>query len=261
LPESWRWQNINPPAILETITENRDIIKGIKLRAIRAVMQDLGIEVVKVAKRIAAEVGLPLMIHIGIEPKEKTTAEIIDVFTRKMLSLLDKGDILTHIFTWKPGGVIRPDGSMFPEFKEALQRGIILDVGLGITHWSLDIARKAFENGVLPTTISTDLAISRINDPLFSLTATMSRFLVTGISLDQLIEMTTINAARALGEEQCRGSLEIGKLADISLLELIEDDFLFPDGIEGKNCKGNHLLVPRLTLKSGIEIEVHPRFK
>jgi predicted amidohydrolase len=73
--------------------------------------------------------------------------------------------------------------------------------------------------------------------------------------------MTTINPARVLGEEQRRGSLKIGMPADTSLLELAEGDFLFADGIAGKTFKGTHLLVPKLTLKSGIEIETRPRFK
>ena len=79
--------------------------------------------------------------------------------------------------------------------------------------------------------------------------------------MEQLIEMTTINPARVLGEEQRRGSLRIGMPADVSLLELTEGDFIFADGIAGKTFKGDRLLVPKLTLKSGIEIQTQPRFK
>ena len=261
VPEIWSWQNIDREAMLRTIEENRDIIKGIKLRAIGAVMQNLGMDAIRVAKRIAAEAGLPLMIHIGIDSEETVPEDAISVFTREMLSLLDKGDILTHIFTWRPGAIIRPDGSVLPELKEAMQRGIVLDVGQADHHWSFEIAQKGLEQGVVPTTISTDLVNSNINGPVFSLLATMSRFLAVGLTLTQLIEMTTINPARVIGEEQRRGSLRIGMPADISLLELTEGDFLFADGIEGKTFKGNHLLIPKLTLKSGREIEAQPRFK
>ena len=89
----------------------------------------------------------------------------------------------------------------------------------------------------------------------------MSRFLVVNLSLDQVIEMVTINPARALSEEHQRGSLQIGMPADISLLKLAEGNFLFSDGIEGKKFKGNSLLVPELTIKSGVEIEAQLRFK
>ncbi|MBA7562675.1 hypothetical protein ES708_04328 [subsurface metagenome] len=72
-----------------------------------------------------------------------------------------------------------------------------------------------------------------------------------------MIEMTTINPARVLGEEQRRGSLKIGMPADVSILELSEGDFVFFDSEEeDTSLKGKRLLVPYLTLKSGMEIPV-----
>ena len=109
--------------------------------------------------------------------------------------------------------------------------------------------------------MGTDLFTTNINGPVFNLPVTISRFLAVGLTLDQLIEMTTINPARVLGEDQQRGSLRIGMPADISLLELTEGDFLFANGIGGKRVEGNYLLVPKLTLKSGVEIQAQPRFK
>lgn len=262
-PEIWCWQNIDAEAMLKTISENRDIIKGVKLRAVGAVMLYLGVEAIRVAKKIATEAGLPMMIHLGIDAGEAVPENTASAFTRGMLSLLDKGDIVNHIYQWKPGGVIKPDGTVLPEFREAMQRGVVLDVAQASVHCSFELARKGLEQGVVPTTLSTDLVSISINGPVFSLPATMSRFLALGLTLDQVIEMTTINPARALGEEPRRGSLGIGMPADISLMELTEGDFLFSDamGIEGKTFKGNLLLVPMLTLKSGVEIKTQPRFK
>jgi dihydroorotase len=85
--------------------------------------------------------------------------------------------------------------------------------------------------------------------------------MATGLSLEQLIEMATINPALVLGEEKRRGSLKTGMPADISIMELTEGDFAYSDGIEGKPFKGNSRLVPVLTLKSGIEIETKPTLK
>ncbi|MFC1919890.1 amidohydrolase family protein [Chloroflexota bacterium] len=261
LPEIRSWQDIDPEAMLGTIEENRDVIKGIKLRWVGSVMQNLGVEGVRVAKNIATKAGLPLMVHIGKDHREEALPEdTVNAFTRDMLSLLDKGDIITHIFTWKPGAVIRSDGSMFPEFKKAMQRGVLLDMCQGGSHWSFDVARKALEQGILPTTMSTDLSIYSIDDTP-NVLMTMSKFLAVGLSLEQLVEMTTINPARILGEEHNRGSLGIGMPADISILELTEGDFLFSDGIEGKTFKGTLLLLPKLTLKSGIEIATQPHVK
>jgi len=262
LPEIYSWDNIDPEAMLSTIKETRDIIKGIKIRAIGALMQNLGIEAIRVTKRVANEAGLPLMIHMGIDAGEVVSEDTINAFIPEMLSLLDKGDILTHFFTWKEGGVIKPDGSVLPELKEAIQRGLVLDATHVGTIWSFEVVKKGLEQGILPTTISTDItSLTPDLGPLLGLTSTMSRFFILGLTLDQVIEMTTINPARVLGEEQRRGSLGIGMPADISILELTEGEFPFFEGITGKTVKGNRLLAPKLTIKSGVEIEARPRFK
>ena len=112
------------------------------------------------------------------------------------------------------------------------------------------------------TTLSTDTTLTNINPPVvFSLPVIMSKFLELGLSLDQVIEKTTINPARVLGEEKGRGSLRVGIPADITILELTEGDFLFTDGLAGNMLKGKLLLVPKLTIKHGVEIATRPRFR
>ncbi len=176
----------------------------------------------------------------------------------QMLPLLDKGDILSHFYTWKVGGVIKPDGNPIPEFKEAIKRGVALDTAIGRSHWSYDIARKGIEHGILPTTLSTDLSIKSIGGPVYGLLATMSKFIAAGLKLEQTIEMTTINPARLMGEEGQRGKLGIGMPADVSILEPSEGDFLFTDGHVGTSFKGKLLLLPKLTLKNGVAIAPSP---
>ena len=127
-----------------------------------------------------------------------------------------------------------------------------MDVASGSTNLSFAIARKALAEGILPDTLSTD--VSNFYTPRrLILTRLMSKFLALGLSLDKVIEMTTINPARALAEEQRRGSLKVGMPADISILKLTEGDFTFVDALKN-TIKGNLLLVPSLTLKSGVEI-------
>ena len=252
IPESWSWRDVNPEAILKTIEDNRDLVRGIKMRAVGGVAETLGIELIKTGKKIAVDAGVPVMVHIGKDPPEETPADVMESLTRQLLPLLDKGDILTHVFSPKRGQVIKPDGSMLPGFREAMERGIILDVASGSTNLSFEIARKALAEGILPDTLSTDVSTFYAPRRLI-LTRLMSKFLALGLSLDKVIEMTTINPARALGEEQRRGSLKVGMPADISILELTEGNFTFLDALKN-TIKGNLLLVPSLTLKSGVEI-------
>jgi dihydroorotase len=253
MPEIQRWEDMDPEATLKTAVEHRDLIKGIKLRAIGPLAENLGIEAVKTAKRVAAEAGIPLMVHIG-DMRKRVPEDPMDAFTCQLLPLLEKGDILDHVFTWEAGGVIDPDGNVVPEFRDAIERGIVLDISHGLNHFSFEVARHALDQGILPTTISTDLATMNREWPVVSLLVTMSKFLALGLSLDQIIEMTTINPARALGEDHRRGTLKPGSLADISILERIEGDFTFSDGRGGNTRKGEVLLVPHLTLKSGKEV-------
>jgi len=262
-PELWGAYAIDPEATLKVIEDNRNVIKGVKIRAIGAAIEEAGFGMVRVAKSIATDAGLPLVVHIGIDPWEKTPQETVGAFTRELLDLLDKGDILAHVFTPKVGGVIQADGTVAPELKEAMKRGVVLDVANAASNFRFEVAKKGLEQGILPTILSTDLATTTFDRrAVLSLLVTMSKFLALGLSLHQVIQMTTINPARALGEEHRRGSLRIGMPADISILELVEGDFLFFDSLEeNTSLKGNHLLIPKLTLKSGVDIEAYSRFK
>jgi len=253
MPEIRSWHNIDAEATIKTAVENRDVVRGIKLRAIGTIAENLGVEAVRVAKRIATEAGIPLQVHVG-DMRKSIPGDIVDSFTRELLPILDKGDILIHLYTWEAGGVIKPDGSVLPELNEAIERGVLLDSAHGLYHLSFDIAKLGLAQGILPHTISTDLAAMNAQWPVISLLVTMSKFLTLGLSLEQVIETTTINPARVLGEDQRRGTLKIGMPADISILELTEGDFSFSDGKGGNTLNGKLLLVPSLTLKSGVEI-------
>ncbi len=261
MPELCIWRNISREGILGTVAKNRDIIKGLKLRVIEEVVTNLGIEAIKFTKAVAVEAGLPIMIHIGLEAKDAVPSDRMDGFTQEMLSLLDKGDIMSHVFTGRTGSVIKDNGNVLSELWKAKQRGVVLDVAVGRGNWSSEIAKRGLGQGILPDTISTDLSSNSANGPVFSLPVTMSKFLALGLSLNQAVEMTTINPALALGEEKRRGSLGVGMPADISIFELTEGNFVFADGVPGKTFRGNLLLVPQLTLKAGREIQTEPRFE
>jgi dihydroorotase len=262
MPEIRNRHDIDVEATLRVIEEHRDIIKGVKFRAIGTAAQALGVEAASMAKRIANEAGLPLMVHIGrcfSEADAPHTAESAEAYTREVLPLLERGDIISHIYTPNPGGVIKANGNLIPEFEDAIKRGVIMDVAHGLTGLSFTIAKKGIEKGVLPDTISTDLSTLSINGPVFNLAAVMTKFIALDLSLNQVVKMVTINPARVLGEEQQRGSLKIGMPAYVSIMEMKEKDVVFTDGKAGNTLTGKFLLVPHLTLKSvGDEVKTIP---
>src|SRR4030043_667253 len=233
----------------EVVEANRDRIRGIKIRAIQSLAEGVGIKGVAMAKKLAEDLKMPLMIHIG-DPRERMEKDWMDDFSRQAVSLLEKGDILSHYLTWEPGGLILKDGTIYPELEKARQRGVVLDSCHGLWHFSFTIARHALTQGFKPDVISTDMSIPNILVTQ-SLPVVMSKFLNLGLRLEEVITMTTINPARVLKEEERRGSLRLGRPANITILEITKGDFLFGDGKGGGSLRGNLLLEPRMVFQAG----------
>ncbi|MDP6100337.1 MAG: amidohydrolase/deacetylase family metallohydrolase [Dehalococcoidia bacterium] len=252
LPEMRDWNDIDYEATVAMVQAYPDLIKGIKVRVVEPVMWNMGLELIKLSKRIAKEVALPLMVHVG-DPKGVEGRSL----TKELLPLLDSGDILSHCFTCKPGRVLQPDGSLMPEFREAVERGVVLDIARGNNGLSFDVAQQMLEQGILPDTISTDLAALNINGTVYSLLHTISAFLALGLSLNQVIEMTTTNPANAMKEGHRLGSLKDGMPANVSVLEMGEGDWEFRDS-ENQPLEVKLLLKPVVTVKDGVPFLASP---
>jgi dihydroorotase len=254
-PEIHSKNDINIPRCKTVIEANLDVIKGIKVRAVQSLADSMGLKAIEIAKKLADEVHLPLMLHIG-ETRDRTLNDKMDDFSRAAVSYLEKGDILSHYLTWEPGGMILKDGKVYPELDAARIRGVILDSCHGFNHFNFTIARIAIDMGLLPTVISTDMNLIAL-PAVQSLPVVMSKFLNMGLSLDQVIEMTTVNPAKAIGEQCKRGALLPGMDADITILELTKGHFTFSDGRGGEIMHGEELLEPRMVLQRG---EVMPAY-
>jgi len=245
MPELRGWEEIDLDATAATIDSNRDVIKGVKLRLVGNIIESAGVKVVKMAKEIARKFDLPIMIHIG-----DVQRRISPTLTQEVLPLLEPGDILSHIFTAKLGGILRPDGTVLPELKEALERGVVLDVAHGWLNFSFETARRCLAQGILPTTVSSDLTTSSLTTRTYGLTVTMSKLMALGLSLEQIIQMATTNPARALSIEDSMGSLKPGRDADVSILELLSGAWNLED-TEQEIMQVSKLISPNLTIKSG----------
>ena len=155
------------------------------------------------------------MVHIGDTEKRYDPTVI-----RKLLPLLEQGDILTHYFTANPGGVLDGNGKLVPEAREAADRGVWFDTAHGRMNFSFDVGRRIIEQGLLPHCISTDLTVPGRLMTVHSMTEIMTRFLGLGFTLPQVVTMSTANPAKAIGADERLGSLRVGRQADISVLEL-----------------------------------------
>jgi dihydroorotase len=92
-------------AAREAIARNRDVIIGIKARLSADVAGANDFEVLKRAQEAASSFNLPVMIHMG-----QTVSPL-----PKLLSLLKRGDVVTHLFAPPPNSIIDENGHILPE--------------------------------------------------------------------------------------------------------------------------------------------------
>jgi dihydroorotase len=230
---------------LQVMAENKGLIRGIKARMVTPALEIMGMRMPELAKRAARESGTRLMVHIG-DTAKKYDPNVI----RKLLPMLDKGDILTHYFTANPGGVLDANGKLVPEAREAADRGVWLDTAHGRMNFSFDVGRRCIDQGLLPHCISTDLTVPGRANTVHSMVEIMTRFLGLGFSLANVITMSTANPARAIGEENRLGSLAVGRQADISVIEIRDGDWTVND-VVGAKMRVSKAVVPFLTVKRG----------
>ena len=244
-PDIFSPASIDLDKTIATVEANQGVIRGIKARMVSPALEIMGIEMPKMAKRAAVESGVKLMVHIG-DTEHRYDPEVI----RELLPILEEGDIVTHLFTANPGGVISSDGKLVPEAREANDRGVWLDTAHGRGNFSFDIGDRILDQGLIPHCISTDLTLPGRQNTVHSMTEMMTRFLAMGFTLEQIVEMCTINPAEALGEDERLGSLEVGKQADISVLDVKEGDWVVYDVLFNSR-RVERAVVPVLAVKRG----------
>lgn len=231
------WYSSEQDAI-EAIEANRDMIVGVKVRASADVGGEHAIEALQKARRVADAVDLPLMVHLGPPP----------VGIEEILSALGPGDVLTHAFTgWRGNTLLNEAGAVRGSVREAVERGVALDVGHGASGFSLEVARSALAQGIAPHTISTDLhAYSR--DAVVDLPTVLSKFLALGLDLALVLAAATRAPARLIGS--AAGTLSAGAVADVAVLESRAGQVTFTDGFGG-HIEGTARLHARMTVCGG----------
>ena len=245
LPDIIAESSVNLDETLAVVAQHKGLIRGIKARMVSPALEIMGMEMPKLAKRAARESGVKLMVHIG-DTEKRYDPRVIHA----LLPMLDAGDILTHYFTANPGGVIDANGKLVPEARDAAARGVWLDTAHGRKNFSFDVGRRCIDQGLVPHCISTDLTVPGRLETVHSMVEIMTRFLGLGFTVPEVIAMSTINPAKALGEEQRLGSLAVGHQADISVLELREGDWVVKD-VLGAQLRVQKAFVPFVTVKRG----------
>jgi dihydroorotase len=230
----------DPQLAVQVAGQNPDLIVGFKIRFSEKYTGPNDLEGLKRARAAADQAGLPLMTHIG------------GSFTPlpQLLSLLKTGDVVTHSFNSLPHGIVDSAGKIIPEIREARQRGIHFDVGHGAGSFSFEVMEKCMQQGFFPDTISTDLYSVNVHGPVYDLPTTLSKFLLLGMSLSEILRRCTANAAKTFNFGAEIGTLKPGAEGDVSILDLVAGDFTFADS-DGKTRAGRQKLQPVVTVRAG----------
>ena len=227
-------------AAKDAIARNRDFIVGVKARLSRNVAAD-DVEVLSRAQDVATSFDLPVMIHMG-----QTVSPL-----PRLLNLLKRGDIVTHMFAPPPNSIIDDTGHILPEVLAARRRGVWFDVANGRTgHLRWDIVDRVMQAGFWPDTFSTDGNSTSRTTGVIDFPNVMSKFLMFGMTLDQVVARATVNASRVFPMFNDRGTLNVGAPADVAVLELREGMFEFVDNY-GNNRTGRQRLFPSGTVLGG----------
>jgi dihydroorotase len=233
--------NADVDAARRAIDAHRDVVIGIKARLSRNVVGDRDLDAIRRAHEVTVPLKLPLMVHMGQSVSPMPA----------ILALLRPGDIVTHMYAPPPNGILDDSGRLLPEVIEARKRGIIFDIGNGRTaHITWDVAARAIQQGFLPDTISSDLTAPGRTDRVFDFPTVISKFLLLGLSVPQVIACATVNAAQAITPFNGLGTLRVGAPADVAIFELRDGEFEFVDNERAKRL-GKQKLVAYVVVANG----------
>ena len=279
-PELYKPDCLDVEATVKSALAYPDIVKGFKAHAEVGGMSRWGLDVMRQAAEIGNQTGLPLYIHFGQLWPMPTQAEAAgrdpydpDLILPDIVPLLKAGDILAHPFTRHPGGFVNREGQVHAMVREALDRGLKVDVGHG-SHFSFKMARIALDAGILPHTLGADTHgyNTRVPPPpgtpeehsdkehmffgkqRFSLASAMTSMLALGLPLEYVVRMVTCNVVEVFGLPQELGSLKIGNPADISVLFDERGKFRLRDN-EGTELTSERALTPAFCLRDGVRYE------
>jgi len=244
---------IDEDKIEQAVEAHREIIVGIKVMATGGALGAEGSKPLARARKLGDHLKLPLLVHIGESwNKEATPVAVADV-----LKYLRDGDIVTHMFTAHPGGLLDGNGKLWPQVRDAKESGVLMDVGHGLHNLNFDVARKVLDQGLQPDGVSTDGHRGNRAGPVYDLPTTMAKLMALGFSLSQVIEMATANAARLLGRANDLGSVRIGQTAEISVLKLEEREWQAVDSQKG-TIAARQTLVPVYAVRGNTIYEPLP---
>jgi dihydroorotase len=239
--------DMNPVTTAFVMNSYPEIIVGIKAHHFQ------GHSFTPVDRAIAAGriTNKPIIVDFGSSTPKLSIEELFMKHFRP-------GDIFTHTFSGNAAGNTAPGGrepivdvnnKVKPFVFEAQRQGRIFDVGHGGGAFRWPVAINAFRQGFYPNTISTDLYRSSRNAGMKDMANVMSKFLIMGMSVQDIILRSTWNPANVIKQPEL-GHLSVGAEADVTVFNIRDGKFGYLDA-GGTTMNGTKKLEAELTIRGG----------
>ena len=198
-------------------------------------------EIVARALAIAGRTGRPLLYGVRKEPSDWPLAE--------QLELLRPGDVVTYCFQGNEQSIVEGNRVVDSVWK-ARERGVLFDVGHGMSSFDFRVAETAIARGFPPDTISTDQYRRHVGSvPQHDLPRTISKLMAAGMPETDALARATARPAEVLGLAGEAGALAQGACADLAVLRWNPDAAPLAD-VSGETRPGG-CWEPVLTVRSG----------
>lgn len=196
---------------------------------------------------------LRAMVELGEELHVPAVAHMTNpaVSCERTAEILRSGDVFCHMYQGNGDTILDEKGTVKATLWAARERGVLFDACNGNANFSFRIAEKALAQGFVPDIISTDLtSMSFHKHFVHDLPRLLSKYLMMGMSLEDVLQRVTLAPARQLGLIQDLATLNPGTVADIAIFRLEDRQVLFRDR-EGQERIGEIVLQPQMTIKNG----------
>jgi len=226
-----------PAEVVALARKHRDVVVGVKTAHYELpdwTSVDRALEAGKAA-------GLPIMVDFGYFRPERPYWQLV---TEK----LGRDDISTHCYRASVAWMDE-NNRVHGYLHRARERGVKFDVGHGAGSLVFRNAVPAIKAGFYPDSISTDLHTLSMNIAMLDLPTTMSKFLVMGMPLQDVILRSTWNPAQMIRRPEL-GHLSVGAGADVAVLRVSTGEFQYIDSKSGR-MRGTQRITCELTLRDG----------
>jgi dihydroorotase len=243
---SSRPELLDLPGVVKAFERHGDWLLGVKVLASATHTGAFGEQAVRMARKAAELVGRPLMLHIGNAPP------VVD----DVLDLLRPGDIVTHAYHGKVGGVLTHGDRVLAAFRAAVERGVWVDIAHGRASFSFRTCERALAQGMPVHSISSDLHDGNVKSCVVSLARTMSKMLSLGLSVADVVRAVTVTPARMLGlDARGFGALASGSPAHVSVFDVCDESHEVEDA-EGEERRIAQWIAPRCVFVGGERFDV-----